>query len=68
MPPSAVGGRVASGFEPVAEEFERGFAERGEHGAAFAAVVDREPVVDLWGGVADGETGACGCRKPRSMG
>jgi CubicO group peptidase (beta-lactamase class C family) len=46
---------VAPGFELVAEEFERNFAERGELGAAFAAVRDGELVVDLWGGIADGE-------------
>jgi CubicO group peptidase (beta-lactamase class C family) len=49
-------GWVAAGFEPVADEFERNFAERGEVGAAFAVVVDGEPVVDLWGGVADQST------------
>jgi CubicO group peptidase (beta-lactamase class C family) len=50
--------RVEPGFERVQEEFERGFGERGEHGAAFAAVVDGVPVVDLWGGIADEQTGA----------
>src|SRR6185436_20114835 len=42
-----------SGFELVAEVFEANFVERGEVGAAFAATLDGEPVVDLWGGVAD---------------
>jgi CubicO group peptidase (beta-lactamase class C family) len=37
----------------VAAEFERNFAERGELGAAFAATLDGELIVDLWGGVAD---------------
>lgn len=46
-------GHVAAGFEPVAEAFARNLAERGELGAAFAAVLDGEPVVDLWGGSAD---------------
>ena len=41
----------------VADEFERNFAERGELGAAFAVYRDGEPVLDLWGGVADGTTG-----------
>jgi len=45
-------------FELVAEEFERSFTERAEHGAAFAAVVDGEAVVDLWGGTANEQTGA----------
>ncbi len=48
-----IGGFVAPGFEPVREEFERNFAERGELGAAFAAFHEGEPVVDLWGGLAD---------------
>jgi CubicO group peptidase (beta-lactamase class C family) len=41
---------VAAGFEPVAEEF---FRTLGGGGAAFAAVVDGEPVVDVWGGDVD---------------
>jgi CubicO group peptidase (beta-lactamase class C family) len=48
---------VASGFEPVAQAFEHNFVERGEVGAAFAAYVDGECVVDLWGGVADRRRG-----------
>jgi CubicO group peptidase (beta-lactamase class C family) len=48
---------LAPGFEPVAEEFERNFAERGELGAAFAAIVEGELVVDLWGGLADRSQG-----------
>jgi CubicO group peptidase (beta-lactamase class C family) len=46
-------GYVAPGYEPVREAFERNFAERGELGAAFAAFRGGEPVVDLWGGLAD---------------
>lgn len=46
-------GSVRRGYEGVAEEFERNLAERGEVGAAFAAFVDGEPVVDVWGGWAD---------------
>jgi CubicO group peptidase (beta-lactamase class C family) len=45
-------GVVAPGFEPVAAEFERNFAERGDFGAAFAAMHEGELVVDLWGGQA----------------
>jgi CubicO group peptidase (beta-lactamase class C family) len=48
---------VASGYEPVAAAFERNFAEHGEIGAAFAAYVDGELVVDLWGGTADRRSG-----------
>jgi CubicO group peptidase (beta-lactamase class C family) len=39
---------IAPGFEQVAEEFER---VRGNGGAAFAAFVDGEPVVDLTAGL-----------------
>jgi CubicO group peptidase (beta-lactamase class C family) len=49
-------GYVAPGYEEVVEEFRRNFAERGEVGAAFAAVRDGEVVVDLWGGLADSST------------
>jgi len=57
LAPNPVDGSVAAGFEPVAEAFERNFAEHGELGAAFAAAIDGELVVDLWGGVADREAG-----------
>jgi CubicO group peptidase (beta-lactamase class C family) len=48
-----VEGYVASGFEPVALQFEQNFAVRGDVGAAFCAVVDGVRVVDVWGGAAD---------------
>jgi CubicO group peptidase (beta-lactamase class C family) len=48
--PAPVGGYVAPGFEKVRVQFERNFAERGEIGAAVAAYVRGERVVDLWGG------------------
>jgi CubicO group peptidase (beta-lactamase class C family) len=50
-------GFVAPGFEGVAEEFERNFAERDELGAAFAAVRDGETVIDVHGGLADRAAG-----------
>ena len=46
-------GSVAPGFEAVAAAFEANLAERGELGASFAAIVDGEVAVDLWGGIAD---------------
>jgi CubicO group peptidase (beta-lactamase class C family) len=52
-----VDGFVAPGFECVRDAFERNFAERNELGAAFAAERDGEPIVDLWGGIADRTTG-----------
>lgn len=48
-----VSGGCAPRFARVREEFERNFAERGEVGASVCVMVDGEPVVDLWGGVAD---------------
>jgi CubicO group peptidase (beta-lactamase class C family) len=50
---AVVHGWTADGFEPVADAFRENFASRGEVGAAFAATVDGEPVVDVWGGVSD---------------
>jgi CubicO group peptidase (beta-lactamase class C family) len=55
---AAVSGFVAPGFEIVRDAFAANFAVRGEVGAAFAAYLDGEPVVDLWGGVADQSTQA----------
>jgi CubicO group peptidase (beta-lactamase class C family) len=49
---------VAPGFEEVRREFERNLAERGELGAACAAFVEGQKVVDLWGGVRDARDGS----------
>jgi CubicO group peptidase (beta-lactamase class C family) len=54
----AVGGSVAPGYEGVRQAFERNFVEHAEVGAGFSLVHDGRQVVDLWGGVADVETGA----------
>jgi CubicO group peptidase (beta-lactamase class C family) len=40
-------------FGAVRDELERNFAERGEVGASVCVLVEGEPVVDLWGGLAD---------------
>jgi CubicO group peptidase (beta-lactamase class C family) len=53
-----VEGTVSPGFEAVRREFERNFAERRELGAACAAYVGGEKVVDLWGGVRDARDGS----------
>jgi CubicO group peptidase (beta-lactamase class C family) len=50
-------GLCTARFEPVRDEFERNFAERGEIGAALCMTIDGETVVDLWGGIADPATG-----------
>jgi CubicO group peptidase (beta-lactamase class C family) len=51
-------GTAAPRFASVREEFERNFTDRGEVGASVCVTVDGEPVVDLWGGVADPGTQA----------
>ncbi len=51
-----IDGSVAPGFEDVQREFERNFEQRRELGAACAAYVGGEKVVDLWGGVRDART------------
>lgn len=53
----AVHGEVAPGFEPVREAFAANFEQHGDVGAAFALYRHGEKVVDIWGGVADQETG-----------
>ena len=45
-------------FAAVGEAFERGFAERGELGAAVAVHLNGRLVVDLWAGNADPEAGS----------
>lgn len=52
-----VHGRVAAGFERVAEVFAENFERRGEVGAACALYQDGRRVVDLWGGLADPRAG-----------
>ncbi|MDQ6836180.1 MAG: beta-lactamase family protein [Actinomycetota bacterium] len=48
-----IGGFTAPGFEAVREAFEANFRRRGELGAACAAYLRGECVVDLWGGYRD---------------
>lgn len=50
-------GEVASGFEPVRAAFMENFTRHGDLGAAVCVYRNGWPVVDLWGGVADAETG-----------
>lgn len=52
----AIHGNVKPGFERVRAAFEKNFSNGSEVGAACAAVVDNELVVDLWGGHADPAT------------
>jgi CubicO group peptidase (beta-lactamase class C family) len=52
-----IAGDVAPGFEPVREAFAHNFGGHGEVGAAVSVVLSGRVVVDLWGGLADPETG-----------
>ncbi|MEY2419069.1 MAG: hypothetical protein QOG90_1749 [Actinomycetota bacterium] len=54
---TTIDGEVAPGFERVRDAFTENFEQRGEVGAAFALYNDGDKVVDLWGGVADQDTG-----------
>lgn len=53
----SIQGTCTPQFAEVRTEFERNFAERGEVGASVHVTLDGEPVVDLWGGIADPSTG-----------
>ncbi|HEY9558051.1 MAG TPA: serine hydrolase domain-containing protein, partial [Acidimicrobiales bacterium] len=53
-----IGGGVEPGFEAVADAFAKNFSEHDEVGAAVSVYRDGHKVVDLWGGVADPQTGA----------
>jgi CubicO group peptidase (beta-lactamase class C family) len=53
-----IDGSVEPGFENVREAFEKNFANGSEVGAAFSAYHRGRKVVDLWGGIADPDTGA----------
>ena len=47
-------GQCDTRFTRLREEFEKNFTERGDVGASFAATVEGELVVDLWGGHRNG--------------
>ena len=50
---SVVQGECEPRFAGVREAFEKSFGAGEEVGASFAAFLDGEPIVDLWGGFAD---------------
>ncbi|HEX3786012.1 MAG TPA: serine hydrolase domain-containing protein [Pseudonocardiaceae bacterium] len=52
-----ISGTVEDGFEGVREAFAASLARRDEVGAAVCVYFDGRPVVDLWGGIADRESG-----------
>ncbi|MFW6074480.1 MAG: serine hydrolase domain-containing protein [Chloroflexota bacterium] len=51
-------GQCEPQFEAVQEEFARNFGERGDLGASCCVYVEGQRVVDIWGGVANRESGA----------
>ncbi|SMQ85513.1 CubicO group peptidase, beta-lactamase class C family [Devosia lucknowensis] len=53
-----IGGHSDSRFEPVAQAFRDNFRLRNELGGAVAIYYRNELVVDLWGGIADKQSGA----------
>ncbi len=55
--PGGYGGHVEPGFEPVARQFAELFGSPGRGGGAFAVRYHDRFVVDIWGGVADPESG-----------
>lgn len=52
-----ISGRVEPGFDSVVEAFRNNFSQHGDVGAACAAYFRGRCVVDLWGGLADADTG-----------
>jgi CubicO group peptidase (beta-lactamase class C family) len=52
-----IAGYAKPGFEAVEDAFRANFDVHGDVGAAFCLYVGGEPVVDVWGGVADVGTG-----------
>ncbi len=54
---TSIGGTVETAFERVLDAFADNFDERGEVGAACCVYVDGQPVVDVWGGLADATNG-----------
>ncbi len=53
----SVDGTCDPAFAAVREVFAAGLADGDDLGAAVAVFVDGRPVVDLWGGLADGRAG-----------
>lgn len=63
----AINGTVESGFEPVGEAFRRNFAMHGEVGAAVAIYVNGALKVDMWGGIADRQSGRAWRRETMAL-
>jgi CubicO group peptidase (beta-lactamase class C family) len=52
-----IDGKVSRGFEPVRQAFVDNFLQRGELGGACCAYRGGEPIVNLWGGIRNKQTG-----------
>lgn len=48
-------GKFDPKFAEVVTEFEKNFTERGDVGASFAATIEGEMVIDIWGGHRDAD-------------
>ncbi|WP_211100280.1 serine hydrolase domain-containing protein [Azospirillum halopraeferens] len=57
VPGGVVRGAGLPRFAPLAEAFVANFVERGEVGASLCVTVAGQVVLDLWGGLADPDTG-----------
>lgn len=53
---TTINGEAAPEFVPVRDAFAANFARQGDIGAAVCVYWDGQPVVDLWGGVANPDT------------
>jgi CubicO group peptidase (beta-lactamase class C family) len=53
----SIDGYVEPGFEKVADAFRKNFSDHGDVGAACAVYHRGRSVVDLWGGLADADSG-----------
>ncbi len=57
LPNGRLQGFCVPEFRPVLEAFQRNFAERDELGASVCLTVGGRTVVDLWGGIAESDSG-----------
>ena len=53
----SVEGTCAAGYEPVRQALQRSLASGADVGASVAVVIDGEFMVDIWGGIADADSG-----------
>ena len=56
--PTSIKGKCDPKFFQLRSEFKRNFSDRGESGASVCLSINGATMVDLWGGVANQETGA----------